>query len=133
MLTTRAPGQVARMTESARGVNTSPPSTTVRARTLTGAVVTACEIADGTPLIIRPDGSANSSDNASTLRTTSTHPPHASGAKISNTEKSKLSELDARVLDSSSAENWTETQDTRSVRLRCSTTTPFGRPVDPAV
>ena len=30
-------------------------------------------------------------------------------------------------------ENWTETQDTRSVRLRCSTTTPFGRPVDPEV
>src|SRR5580698_8328516 len=128
MLTTRAPGQVARMTERARGVNTSPPRTTVRALTLIGDVVTACEIADGTPLIIRPDdGSANSSASASTLRTTSTHPPHASGAKISKTEKSKLSELDARVLDSSAAENWTETQDTRSVRLRCSTTTPFGR------
>src|ERR1700722_6526221 len=134
MLTIRAPGHVARTTDNARGVNTSPPRTTVRARTPTSDVLTTCETADGTPLIIRPDaGSSNSSASASTLRTTSTHPPDASGARTSNTEKSKLSDVDASTRDSSPAENCTETQDTRSVRLRCSTTTPFGRPVDPDV
>src|ERR1700722_8382340 len=134
MLTTRAPGQVARIAERARGVNSSPPTTTVRAGTPTFEVDMTCEIADGTPLIIRSvTGSANWSARASTLRTTSTHPPAASGARISRTEKSKLSDVEARDRDSSCAENWVATQQTRSVRLRCSTTRPLGRPVDPDV
>ena len=122
------------MSERARGVNTSPPSTTVRARTPTLDVLMTFEIADGTPLIIRScSGSSNSSASANTFRTISTAPPHASGARISNTEKSKLSELAARVLESSPAENWAPIQETRSVRLRCSVTTPLGRPVEPEV
>ena len=85
-------------------------------------------IADGTPQIIRSDpGSSSASASASTLRTTSTsHPPHASGTKISSTEKSKLSDVDASDRDNSAAENCAPAHDTRSARFRCSTITPLG-------
>src|ERR1700678_2037117 len=120
------------MTDRAWGVNSSPPRTTVRARIPTCDVVTTCEIADGTPLIIRPDaGSSNPSASASKLLTISTVPPQTSGAKISNTDTSKLSEVDARTLASSAAGNSALAQLTRLTTPRCSITTPLGRPVDP--
>ena len=113
MFTTRAPGHVAWICDSARAVNASPPTTTVRARTPTFEVVMTCAIADGAPLTSRREsGSANSSASASTLRTTSTVPPHASVPRISNTDTSKLSDVDASIRDSSAAENSAPIQQT---------------------
>jgi hypothetical protein len=60
-------------------------------------------------------------------------PPQASGPKISNTDTSKLSDVEASTRDSSSAPNSARAQCTSPTTLRCSTTTPFGRPVDPEV
>ena len=93
-----------------------------------------CEIADGTPLIIRPHpGSPSPSASASTLLTISALPPETSGAKISNTDTSKLSDVEASTLASSAAGNSARAQHSRPMTLRCSITTPFGRPVDPEV
>ena len=71
--------------------------------------------------------------SASRFGTISMLPPAVSGAKISNTDTSKLSEVEARTLASSSAGNSARAQHTRPTTPRCSTTTPLGRPVDPEV
>ena len=60
-------------------------------------------------------------------------PPQISGVKISNTDTSKLSDVETSTWDSSSAPNSARAQHTSPATLRCSTTTPFGRPVDPDV
>src|SRR5579859_287415 len=134
MFQIRAPGHVPRMADKTRDVSASPASTTAAALTRTFDVLMTCEIADGTPLIIRPDaGSPTPSASASKLPTTSTHPPQTSGAKISNTDTSKLSEVEASTRDSSPGPNSALAQDTRLTTPRCSTTTPLGRPVDPEV
>ena len=134
MLRIRAPGHVPRMADKTRGVSGSPARTTARALTLIRDVLMTCEIADGTPLIIRPDaGSSNPSASVSKLLTISALPPETSGAKISKTDTSKLSEVEARTLASSSAGNSALAQHTRPTTPRCSTTTPLGRPVDPEV
>src|SRR4029077_19426088 len=134
MFRIRAPGHVPRIAEKTRGVSGSPARTTARALTLTFDVLMTCEIADGTPLIIRPDpGSPNPPASASRFGTISIQPPAVSGAKISKTDTSKLSEVEARTLASSAAGNSADAQHTRPTTLRCSITTPLGRPVDPEV
>src|SRR5579859_2761735 len=134
MFQIRAPGHVPRMADKTRDVSGSPAKTTARALTAILDVLMTCEIADGTPLIIRPDaGSPTPSANASRLLTTSTHPPQTSGAKISKTDTSKLSEVEASTRDSSPGPNSAIAQDIRPTTPRCSITTPLGRPVDPEV
>src|SRR5688572_20828786 len=62
-----------------------------------------------------------------------TLPPRQSGTNISNTERSKHTEVAARTPSSSSLLKVALAQKTRFTALRCSTETPFGRPVEPDV
>ena len=134
MFSTRAPGHVPRTAASTRAVSGSPASTTAPARTPIRDVLITCETADGTPLTSRPAaGSPSPPASASTLPTTSAHPPQTSGAKISNTDTSKLSDVDASTRASSPPPNSAPAQHSNPATLRCSTTTPLGRPVDPEV
>src|SRR5271156_6635244 len=94
------------MSEKAPDVSCSPARTTARALTLIVDVLITCEIAEGTPLIIRSaSGLRSSPASASRLGTISMLPPAVSGVKISNTDTSKLSEVDARTVARSAAVN----------------------------
>ena len=61
------------------------------------------------------------------------HPPAASGANISNTDTSKQADVDASTRDNPSHPNAAAAHHSRFTTLRCGTTTPLGRPVDPDV
>src|SRR3984957_1143171 len=134
MLRTSAPGSAALIAAAACPVSASPASTTVRALALAPCTDSTSDNADGTPLIKVPSHAPPArSASASTSLTTSMLPPQMSGVKISNTDTSKLSDVDTSTLASSPRLNSAGAQHNNPVTFRCSTTTPFGRPVDPDV
>src|SRR5262245_13822976 len=131
MLAIRAPGRAARMSATARAVSASPANTTVSARTPARPRPSTCANADGTALTTLADTSVPA--NATTSRTTSTRPPHINGHTTSNTDTSKLNDVDATTRDKPSTPNCRAAHDANATTLACDTTTPLGRPVDPDV
>src|SRR4029077_6404767 len=131
MFTIRDPGIAAVIAVATCPVTASPHRATAGARAAVPGAASTCASAVGTALIMLP---AHGPDvSASRFGTISIHPPAVSGAKISKTDTSKLSEVEARTLASSPAPNSADAQHTRPTTLRCSITTPLGRPVDPEV
>src|SRR5260370_38461843 len=63
----------------------------------------------------------------------SAHPPDSSGANISNTDTSKLAEVEASPRDSPAAPNAPAAHRARFTTPAWATTTPLGTPVDPEV
>src|SRR6185295_10370513 len=99
---------------------------------------TACErtnstIAEGTVLINVTCCDAGCVARWSTSSPRITAPPQESGAKISNTERSKQIEVDAKTPASSSLENVFSAHWRKLITERCSIATPFGCPVEPDV
>src|SRR4051794_25622149 len=88
--------------------------------------------AEGTALT-RLTGPAARSPSASTSRTTSTRPPTVNGQNSSNTDTSKFSDVEATTWDSPAGPRSAAAQAARPATLRCATSTPLGRPVDPEV
>src|ERR1022692_2921574 len=135
MLAIRHPGSQDRTSAICCADTASPASTTVpSARSATGAAARPdirLATAEGTPQsnVTGYDRSASTSRSL----TTSTHPPASSGANISNTETSKLNEVEASTRDSPPRPKAATAHQTRFTTLRCGTTTPFGVPVDPDV
>ncbi len=87
--------------------------------------------AEGTVLISLT--SCVPSPKASTLTTMSMRPPVVSGAKHSNTERSKFNEVENKVLARLAGGKARAAQARKFTVFRCSTTTPLGRPVEPEV
>ncbi len=77
--------------------------------------------------------SAASSGRASAFSARISFPPAASVAKISNTDMSKQTDVDASSPAYSAAENVACAQRTIDTAVRCSIATPFGTPVEPEV
>src|SRR5581483_3286531 len=100
----------------------------------TPGVASTCASAEGTALINDPchGPAVPRSARASTFGTTSRQPPAASVPKISNTDTSKLSDVDASTRDNS-APNTSAAQQASDTAPACSTMIPLGRPVDPDV
>ncbi len=94
-----------------------------------------CASAEGTALISVPchGPAVPRSARASRFGTTSRQPPAVSVPKISNTDTSKLSDVDASTRDNSVTPNASAAQHASDTTPACSTATPFGRPVDPDV
>ncbi len=89
--------------------------------------------ADGTALSSPARQGPGRSARASRSRTTSTQPPDSSGEKISNTDTSKLSEVDATTWCRPRPANSAAAQSVRASTDPWLTTTPLGRPVEPEV
>src|SRR6185436_11773153 len=102
------------------------PAGTVPARTSSA-------IAEGTVLISRTSSRHEAVAVSNTSPARITRPPQAKGANSSNTERSKLIEVDASAPENSSALNTAPAQLTKQTALLCSMATPFGTPVDPDV
>src|SRR5215475_10504791 len=113
----------------------APATATTPAPAAVPGVASTCASAEGTALIKLPRHGppAPRSASASKFGTTSRQPPAASVPKISNTDTSKLSDVDASTRDNSAAPNTSAAQHASDTTPACSTTTPFGRPVDPDV
>ncbi len=60
-------------------------------------------------------------------------PPVVSGAKHSNTERSKFNEVENKVLARLEGGKEPAAQARKFTVFRCSTITPLGRPVEPEV
>src|ERR1700730_8529549 len=131
MFTIRAPGTAAWITAAVGPVSASPHSATTGACAAVPGAASTCASAVGTALIMLPRHGPDVS--ASRFGTISIQPPDVSGAKTSNTDTSKLSDVEARTLDSSPAVNSAPAQDSSPATLGSSTTPPLGRPVDPEV
>src|ERR1022692_486122 len=131
MFTIRAPGTATRIAATTCPVSASPHNATTSARAAVPGVASTCASAVGTALIMLPRHGPDVS--ASRFGTISMLPPAVSVPKISNTDTSKLSDVDASTRDSSAAENADPAQHANDVAPECSITTPFGRPVDPDV
>ena len=116
MLRIRVPGTAALITATTCPVSASPHSATTGARAAVPGEASTCASAVGTALIMLPRHGPDVS--ASRFGTISIQPPAVSGAKISNTETSKLSDVEARTLASSAAGNSADAQRTRQVTLR---------------
>src|SRR6476469_8478692 len=114
--------------------NASPASTTVSAVTATVRWAITWANADGTALTrLATQPPCRDSPSASRSRTTSTVPPATSGQKISNTDTSKLSEVEATTHENPDDPNSDTAHAARSTTLACVTTTPLGWPVEPEV
>ena len=127
----RAPGTVDLMVVTTCPVSASPHSATTGACAAVPGEARTCARAVGTALIMLPRQGPNV--RARRFGTISMLPPAVSGVNSSKTETSKLSEVEARTLASSSVVNSARAQNSSPVTLRCSIRTPFGRPVDPDV
>nr|WP_244167712.1 hypothetical protein [Micromonospora chaiyaphumensis] len=91
-------------------------------------------MAEGTVLTsVTGSRSAPGAASASTSSTSSTRPPQQSGPKISNTDRSKQTEVAASRPPSSASSKVCRTQCMSTEAERCSMATPLGRPVDPEV
>src|SRR5579859_499987 len=131
MFTIRVPGIAALIAAATCPVTASPHRATAGARAAVPGAASTCASAVGTALIMLP---AHGPDvSASRFGTISIHPPAVSGAKISKTDTSKLSEVEASTRDSSPAPNSADAQPVRLAMLCCSITTPLGHPVEPEV
>ncbi len=134
MFITRQPGTAARTCWTARAGSASPARTTVSAPTRTVSSARSRPRADGTALSSPARQGSDRSARASRSRTTSTRPPaSSSGEKISNTDTSKLSEVDATMWASPRPVNSAAAQSVSATTEACGTTTPLGRPVEPEV
>src|SRR5579859_8107496 len=135
MFSIRAAGTAARIASTTGPVSASPHSATTAAPARTPGMASAWASAEGTALISEPcQGPAGPrSARASTSGTTSRHPPEVSVPNISNTDTSKLSEVEASTRDSSPAGNADAAQQASDTTPACSIITPLGRPVDPEV
>ena len=131
MLAMRLSGSAARMSRTTRAESASPASTTVSAASSAMPFASTCENADGTALTRL--AVIGRSASATTSRTTSMVPPTVSGQKISKTDTSKFSDVDATTRDRPAAPNAEAAQPMSATMFSCVTTTPFGRPVDPDV
>src|SRR5689334_16059911 len=104
-------------------------------RTETGRAfsLSSSAMAEGTVLIsvISAPGGPDSSARASSTRTTV--PPQARVTKISNTDRSNVTAVEARTPRSSSGENAVRAQWANTTALAWLTATALGRPVDPDV
>ncbi|GHJ26225.1 hypothetical protein TPA0910_06580 [Streptomyces hygroscopicus subsp. sporocinereus] len=123
-----------RMSRTVWAGSASPARTTVRAGAAERPSPSSRENTEGTPLISplargRRSGSARASRSA----TTSVLPPASSGQRISNTDTSKLSEVEATTSVSPSRPSSAAAQAASPATVRWVTTTPLGRPVDPEV
>src|SRR5438045_4027880 len=96
-------------------------------RTLTNSA-----IAEGTVLTSVTSATANSG-KCKAFSTSITLPPEQSGAKISNTERSKQVDVEASTAERSCVSKVDMAQFRNATVLACSTATPFGRPVEPDV
>src|SRR5581483_2588238 len=134
MFSIRAPGTAARIAATTCPVSGSPHSAATPASAWTPGAASTCASADGTALISDPCHGPASPRSASASRfgTTSRHPPAARVPNISNTDTSKLSDVDPSTRDSS-APNVSAAQHASDTTPACSTITPLGRPVDPDV
>src|SRR6185437_10500972 len=135
IFSTRAPGTATRIAATTAPVSASPHNAATRAPARTPGAASTGDKADGTALIKLPaHGPAlPRSASASRFGTTSRHPPDASVPKTSNTDTSKLRDVAARTRDNSPPANTAAAQHASDTTPACSTTTPFGRPVDPDV
>src|SRR5580693_5476955 len=131
MLTIRAPGTVVLIAATTCPVSASPHSATTAACAAVPGDASTCASAVGTALIMLPRHGPDVSD--SRFGTISMLPPAVSVPKISNTDTSKLSDVDASTRDSSAAGNANLAQDASNAARSCSITTPLGRPVEPEV
>ena len=96
--------------------------------------VSSWENAEGTALIrVGVQCWSGWSPRASTSRMISMLPPTIRGAKISKTDTSKFSEVEATTWASPGAPNSVAAQATKSTTLCWAMSTPLGRPVDPEV
>src|SRR5580704_19450740 len=110
------------------------PGTAALIAATTGPV-SACASADGTALIMVPRHGPAGPRSASASRsgTTSRQPPAVSVPNISNTDTSKLSDVEASTRENSPAPKAEAAQHASDTTPACSTITPLGRPVDPEV
>ncbi|CAM4392491.1 hypothetical protein COSO111634_38510 [Corallococcus soli] len=94
---------------------------------------TSSATADGTVFsnVTRP--ASFSPASASAFSATTTVPPLTSGAKTSNTDKSKFSDVAASTPFNCSALKVAVAHFRKATALACVTATPFGRPVLPDV
>ena len=90
-------------------------------------------MADGTVSINTTSPAAARSGSASAFSDSTSFPPSARVAKISNTDMSKQTEVEARTPAYSSGVYTERAQRTIATALRCWIATPFGTPVDPEV
>lgn len=133
MLATRQPGTAARTSRTVRAASPSPASTTVSAVTWTVSSARSCPRAEGTALSRLAVQGAERSARASRSLTISTQPPDSSGLKISKTDTSKFSEVEATTWDRPRPPNSAAAQSARDTTEPWVATTPLGRPVDPEV
>src|SRR5580698_5224003 len=131
MLTIRAPGTVVLIAATTCPVSASPHSATTAACAAVPGDASTCASAVGTALIMLPRHGPDVSD--SRFGTISMLPPAVSVPKISNTDTSKLSDVDASTCLSSAGENSDATQRANTAAQPCWITTPLGRPVEPDV
>jgi hypothetical protein len=111
----------------------SPPRFTVTAEKGTPSIRISSAMAEGTVSITRTSFLAGNWGRARAFSARITVPPQARGAKISNTDMSKVMEVEARTPDSSRSENSRRDQSTMATALLCSMATALGRPVEPEV
>src|SRR5579859_3246149 len=135
MFSIRACGTAALMAVTTGPVSASPHNAATAASARTPGTARTWASAEGTALIMLPrhGPAAPRSARASRLGTTSRYPPEVSVANISNTDTSKLSDVEASTCDSSVLGNAAAAQHASDTTPACSTITPFGRPVDPEV
>jgi hypothetical protein len=88
-------------------------------------------MAEGT-VLTRVTG-PSTSGRSRALAASTTVPPRLSGAKISKTDRSKQTDVEASTAAISPSENSSRAQSMRATALRCSTATALGRPVEPEV
>ena len=135
MFATRQPGSHDRSSATCCPDTASPASTTVPAcpsRIGAGHPPAASPArTDGTPLTSDAGYRRPASDSRSS--SSSTHPPASSGANISNTDTSKLADVEASTRDSPASPNTPAAHWTRLTTPRRVIVTPLGTPVDPDV
>src|SRR5580698_1075079 len=135
MFSIRAPGTAVLIASTTGPVSASPQRATTSACAAAPGVARTWASAEGTALIRLPcHGPAPPrSARASRFGTTSRQPPDVSVPNTSNTDTSKLSDVDPSTRDNSPPGKACAAQHASDTTPACSTVTPFGRPVDPDV
>src|SRR5215471_12606910 len=113
--------------------NGSPAKLMVQTFCGTPAISRSFAIKEGTVLIRVTRCAFGRFGNTNRFSARITEPPQHSGANISNIDRSKHNEVEASTPESSRLLNTSRAQCRKVTMLRCSTTTPFGDPVDPDV
>src|SRR5438067_12094112 len=121
------------MLSTSEVVNGSPARFTTRTDAGTPLTRNSSRIADGTVLISVTSLAAGTFANASAFSARITFPPQQTGTNISKTERSKHTDVDASTPSNSSGVKTVRAQETSATAPRCSSATPFGRPVEPEV